>query len=303
MTAQSQDSKKTFYIVLIIILILLNGFFAYNHYKARQANIALEAEKKALTADLDSVDAVLAVTNQRLDSLAGTNSELSTELMQIKKELEDKRAQIENLMKDKKELDRARVLIKSLKNDNQKYLARIDSMNAMIAALNDTVRVKEAVNQQLQTEKSQLISEKTLLSRKVELSSLLIPENVQASGVFMKSNDREVPTTKAKKAEKLKICFDVPENRGVDPGDKVILLRILNPQGATIAVASEGSGMFTTETGEQQQYTTTAPFSYSNKKQNVCVHWSQTQAYGAGTYKVFFYQEGHELGSSEFELK
>ncbi len=303
MNAQSQDSKKTFYIVLIIILILLNGFFAYNNYKSREKNLALEAEKTALTADLDSVDAVLAVTNQRLDSLAGTNTELSSELMQIKKDLEDKRSQIESLLKDKKELDRARALLKSLKADNQKYLAQIDSMNAKIVALTDTVRAKEAINVQLQTEKSQLLSEKTVLTRKVALSSLLIPENVRATGIFMKSNDREVPTTKAKKTEKLKVCFDVPENRGVDPGEKVILVRILNPQGATIAIESSGSGMFTTETGEQQQYTTTAPFTYSNQKQNVCVQWSQTQGYGEGTYKVYFYQDGHELGSSEFELK
>ena len=303
MVAQSQDSKKTFYIVLIIILILLNGFFAYNNYQARERNLALEAEKNALTADLDSVDAVLAITSERLDSLAGTNSEMATELMAIKRDIEDKRSKIEKLLKDKKELDRARVLLKSLKSDNQKYLTQIDSMNAMIVALRDTVRVKEEVNLQLQSEKSQLLSEKDVLSRKVQLSSLLIPENIRASGVFMKSSDREVPTTKAKKAEKLKVCFDVPENRGVDPGEKVFLLRILNPQGATVAVESSGSGMFTTETGEQQQYTTSKQFTYNNQKQNVCVHWSQTQAFGEGMYKVFFYQDGHELGSAEFELK
>ena len=303
MTAQSQDSKKTFYIVLIIILILLNGFFAYNHYKARQANIKLEAEKKALLTELDSIDTQLAHFSMRLDSMRGINMGLDSQMVSIKKELEGKRAQIEILLRNKKELDKARALINSLKSDNQIYFAKIDSMHQVIAALSDTVRVKEAVNKQLQSEKSQLLTEKTLLTRKVELSSLLIPENVQATGVFMKSSDREVPTTKAKKAQKLKVCFDVPENRGVDAGDKTILVRILNPQGATIAVESSGSGMFTTETGEQQQYTTLAKFNYNNTKQNVCLHWSQTQAFGAGSYKVFFYQDGHELGNSEFELK
>jgi hypothetical protein len=61
--------------------------------------------------------------------------------------------------------------------------------------------------------------------------------------------------------------------------------------------------MFTTEAGEQQAYTTTSKFTYDNQKQNVCVRWSQTQAYGEGVYKVYFYQDGHELGFSEFELK
>src|ERR1051325_11140271 len=127
MNAQSQDSKKTFYIVLIVILILLNGFFAYNHYKARQANIRLEAEKKALSASLDSIDIALAHTNQKLDSMTGVNAGLDSQLVRIKNDLEDKRAQIERLMRNKKELDKARVLINSLKTDNQTYLTKIDS--------------------------------------------------------------------------------------------------------------------------------------------------------------------------------
>lgn len=303
MTSQSQDSKKTFYIILIIILILLNAFFAYNNYRARQANLRLEAEKKALSIELDSIDAQLVRTNMRLDSMTGVNIGLDSQLLSMKKDLEDKRNQIATLLRSKKELDKARILINALKSDNQKYLAQMDSMNKMILALSDTVRMKEAINRQLQNEKTQLLTEKTLLTRKVQLSSLLIPENVQATGVFMKSSDREVPTTKAKKTEKLKVCFDVPENRGVDAGEKTILVRILNPQGATIAVEASGSGMFTTETGEQQQYTTLAKFNYNNQKQNVCLHWSQTQAFGAGIYKVYFYQDGHELGSSEFELR
>ncbi len=301
--ATSQDSKKTFYVVLIVILILLNGFFAYNHWKASQLNAQLEQEKTELTAELDSVDAELKETTALLDSISGLNTEMNAELAAIKKELEEKRNQIEALLKDKKELDRARAMIKSLKAEAQKYISKIDSLNVTIAALSDTVKMKEAANMQLMSENTQLQSEKSMLSKKVELSSLLIPENVQATGVFMKSNDREVPTSKAKKTQKLKICFDVPENRGVDAGDKTILLRILNPQGATIAVSSEGSGVFTTDTGEEKQYTTATKFSYSNQKQNVCASWSQTQAFGSGTYQVFFYQNGHELGSSEFTLK
>ncbi len=301
--SSSQDSKKTFYIVLIVALLGLNIFFAYNHYTARQANIKLEAEKKELTTELDSVDAALALTNQQLNSMQGVNAGLDSQLVQIKKDLEEKRAQIETLLKDKKELDRARALLKTLKSDNQKFLVQIDSLNNIIVSKNTEIAQKDAANQQLQTEKSQLLTEKTVLSTKVALSSLLIPENVQSTGVFMKSSDREVPTTKAKKTENLKVCFDVPENRGVDAGEKTILVKILNPQGATIYNEQSGSGMFTTETGEQQQYTKAAVFGYSNQKQNVCVHWNQPQGYGAGGYSVIFYQDGHETGKSSFELK
>ena len=300
--AETRD-KKTFYIVLIVILILLNGFFAYNHWKARQENIRLTEEQIQLRSEYDQVTAELSKNQILLDSLKTANSEKDNALLEQQKELEDKKAQIESLLKNKKDLDQARALIASLKKDNQKYVSRIDSLSTIVKTL--TLRNDSLIagQQTLIAEKDLLVSEKTSLAKKVELSSLLIPENVEAYGVFMKSNDREVQTNKAKKAEKLKICFDVPENRGIDAGEKAIMLRILNPQGATIAVASQGSGSFVTDTGEEKQYTTYAFFDYKNQKQKVCTSWKQTQAFGSGTYQVIFYQNGHELGSSSFELK
>ena len=302
-TRASQDSKKTFYIVLIVILILLNGFFAYNHWQARKEANRLTEEQTKLRAEYDDISAELADNQLLLDSLRGINSEMDSMLVMRQDELASMRAQIETLLKNKKDLDQARALIASLKKNNQQYIARIDSLSNVVQSLTMRNDSLIADRETLLSEKDMLLSERTNLSKKVELSSLLIPENVEAHGVFNKSNDREVPTNKSKKTERLKICFDVPENRGVDAGEKRIVLRILNPQGATIAVASQGSGTFTKDMGVETQYTTVANFNYKNQKQRVCTYWNQTQAYGSGEYQIFFYQNGHELGSSSFSLK
>ncbi len=299
----SQDNKKGFYLIIIIVLILLNAFFAYNHYTARQENIRLTEEQTQLKSEYAELNAEFDKKQAELDAMKGQNAELDSLLAIRQTELDETRQQIEALLKDKRELDKARSLIKNLRADNQKYLAQIDSLNNQVQFL---TLLSDSLSVDLQTvteEKTQLLSEKSFLAKKVELSTLLIPESVDASGIFMKSNDREVPTNKAKKTEKLKICFEVPENRGVDAGEKTFYLRILNPQGATIAVASEGSGMFKTVEGNEMQYTTMARFNYKNEKQRTCVLWSQTQAYGAGTYSIIFFQNGHELGTGSFELK
>lgn len=305
--AQTQESKKTFYIVLIILLILLNAFFAYNHWTTKKELVKTIEEKNTLDSLLTIAKDSLSANELRITSLSGKNAELDSLLTVRQSELQDAIAQLEKLKKEgnytKKQLDEARNKVKELQEENKRFLGKIDSLGTQVLSL---TKQRDSLSTGLQEQKvqnQQLLTEKDYLSKKVEIASLLKPENVEATGVFMKSNDREVPTGKAKKATKLKICFDVPENDVSNPGQKTLLLRILNPEGATIWVTSSGSGSFTTDTGEEKQYTIAKTFDYNNQKTKVCAYWEQTQPFGSGTYSVYFYQDGHELGMQQFTLK
>lgn len=305
--AQTQENKKTFYIVLILLLIGLNIFFAYKHMTTKKELVKTTEERNTLDSLLTIAKDSLSANAVRITSLSGKNAELDSLLATRQKELEDAIAQLEKLKKEgnytRKQLDEARNNVKRLQEENKKYLGKIDSLGTQVQFL---TKLSDSLSTGLQTtqaQNQQLQAEKDFLARKVEIGSLLKPENVVGTGVFMKSNDREVPTSKAKKSTRLKICFDVPENLVTDPGTKTILIRLLNPQGATIWVTSSGSGSFTTDTGEEKQYTLAKTFEYANKVQNVCAYWEQTQAYGSGEYTAVFYQDGHELGQHKFELK
>lgn len=305
--AQTQENKKTFYIVFILLLIALNAFFFYKNITTKKELVKTTQERDTLDSLLTIAKDSLAANGVRINSLSGKNAELDSMLSTRQQELADAIAQLEKLKKDgnytRKQLDEARNNVKKLQEENRLFLGRIDSLNTQVQFL---TKLSDSLNTGLQTQQAQnqqLQSEKDFLAKKVEIGSLLKPENVVATGIFMKSNDREVPTTKAKKATKLKICFDVPENLVAEPGTKTMLIRLLNPQGATIWVTSSGSGSFTTDTGEEKQYTLAKNFEYANKVQNVCAYWEQTQAYGSGDYTAVIYQDGHELGQYKFELK
>ena len=119
-----------------------------------------------------------------------------------------------------------------------------------------------------------------------------------------KSSGKESETDNAKKAEKLKVCFDVPENLVADPGEKTFLVRIISPEGTTMAVQSSGSGTFMVAgSGEQRQYTTSTTIDYDQKPKNVCTYWQQTTPYAQGNYTVEVYQDGYLLSTKKFELK
>jgi hypothetical protein len=183
--------------------------------------------------------------------------------------------------------------------------AKIDSLqkvNGMLIVRTDSM--KSDISQK-QTVISDLTTTNTTLTQKVTVASLLIPSDIQVTGVRDKSNGKQSETTHASKVQHLKICFNVPENKVADPGSKTFDVRILSPQGSVLAIQDQGSGTFTSvETKEEMQYSTTASVDYQNQaKTNVCSMWSQQTPFVAGNYTAEIYQDGYLIGKQNFELK
>lgn len=302
------SSKKGIYIFLIVALILLNVFFAYRNFSMKEENNELSAFNTEVNANLDTAEKNLEAKIQELETLAGDNQELLAQVEVYKQDLEAIREERDKLKKNatynesqRKKLDKK---VKELENSLIALGNTIDSLkthNAYLTRMSDSLGTSLTASTQ---ENELLKSDLTVKNKKVEIGSLLKPENVMITGVRYKGNGKEVETNSAKKSEKLRFCFNVPENRVADPGEKTLLLRVISPGGSTVAVAAEGSGMFVlAETGEQKQYTTKVSFPYEQKQKNMCTYWQQTGTYAAGNYTAVFYQNGYEVASIPFELK
>ncbi len=302
------NSKRGIYIFLILALILLNVFFVYNNYNMKNENADLEQHNVEVQTSLDSAEKNLELKIQELEELAGDNQELLAMVEVYKADLETIRAERD---KYKKSADYSA-------GQRKKLDAKVKELEQSLMALGNTIDSLKANNEYLvrktdslgtslvaSTQENELLkNDLTVKNKKVELGSLLKPDNVMISGVRYKGNGKEVETNSAKKSEKLRFCFNVPENRVADPGEKTLLLRVISPGGSTVAVAAEGSGMFVlAETGEQKQYTKKVSFPYDQAEKNMCVYWQQTGTYASGTYSAVFYQNGYEVASVPFELK
>lgn len=305
---QEGTNKKSFYLVLIVLLILLNGFFAFNHWSTKKELEKVEGERTELDSLYNFVQSELSLSEMRLDSMTGENVKLDSLRELHVSELSAARAEIEKLLNQKQlglnEISYLKKKILKLSKDNKAYIAQIDSLSTKVKYLtlmNDSLSTDLLSEKQL-TENLQ--SERAILSKKVALGSLLRPENVEAVGIRLRGNGAEKETGRANKSDKLRFCFDIPENHVADKGEKTILLRLLNPQGATVAIKSQGSGIFiVAETGEQMQYTTKGTFDYEGKSKSVCMYWSQTNPFPEGDYTAYFYQDGHLLKEQKFVLK
>lgn len=306
--ASQGNNKRGIYIALIILLIILNAFFVYNNITTKKEKEQLEAAKLELDAEYAKVKGDLDTKIQEYESLLGRNAQLDSTVMAMITELEDKKAEIEQLIKEKNwsvsQYNKVKKELSQLKKEKDQFIATIDSLNVAVQQLslaNDSLstNLEGALG-----ENETLRTEKQTLSQKVEIGSLLKPENIVIAGVRYKSNASERETYSAKKSEKIRFCFNIPKNLVTDPGEKTILVRLVGPGGSTLAVSSQGSGVFVSaENGQQMQYTTKATFQYDNKVKPICIYWSQTAEFASGDYKAYFYQNGYELAMSEFELK
>lgn len=306
-TGNQGGNKKGIYIALIILLIILNAFFVYNNITTKAEKEKLEAEKMELDAEYAKVKGELDDKIREYEALQLDNEMLDSARTAMIAELENKKAEIEKLIKEKNwsisQYNKVKKQLSALKAEKDQFIATIDSLNAAVQAL---TMANDSLSTNLEGalgENETLRGEKQVLSKKVEIGSLLKPEDIQISGIRYKNNGSERETYSAKKSEKVRFCFNVPKNLVTEPGEKSILVRLVGPGGSTMAVASQGSGVFVSaENGQQMQYTTKATFQYENKLKPICIYWSQTAEFAKGTYKAYFYQNGYELAVSEFEL-
>ncbi len=294
-------------ILLVLLLLASVGFNIFQYY-------AREKKERVLNEQMVSSESLRTILQRQRDSLSqqlneykGRVGELDTLIAQRERELIEKAAQIDKLLKSNK-ISYNKYL--SVKDDIErykyyadKYLKEIETLsqeNKKLASENVTLKteVKEKVKA-IDVLKDQNVS----LGNKVSLASKLTAENIEITGVRFKGGSKERETSRASQIEKLKICFDIPENKVAYAGNKDIYVQIIDPRGQTVSIDALGSGV-TTVDGSETQYTTKEQVAYNNEPVNQCIYFGKgTQKFDEGKYNIVIYTEGYKMGEKSFNIK
>jgi uncharacterized protein YdcH (DUF465 family) len=303
----SGNKREKFYIAIIIFLLLMNCGAGYLWYKDNSAKKDLEVVKADLDTQYQTLLTDLDAKKSELEQYKGKNAELDSVIAARQLEIDRYRGEIEGLLKKGKitaaELGKARELIKQLQAENAEFQRKVDELtknNEILTAENQTL------GQNLEQEKAttaQLSDEKTKLSKKVELGSLLKLAAVQVVGVKAKSNGKEVETKRVKQVQQLRITFETGDNKVLESGTLPLYVRIINPKGETISVRDQGSGTFkAADDNSDIQFSKKADIDFQNANKKVTVYWGSNIT-AEGKYKVEVYQSGYLIGRGETELK
>ncbi|PKP02601.1 MAG: hypothetical protein CVU14_03280 [Bacteroidetes bacterium HGW-Bacteroidetes-9] len=293
--------KNNTLIVLIVVLLAALALLAwlYLSTRARLGNLVEEKEGQRieLQHELDSL--ISEHNNIKLeygslsDSLSSKDSIIQANAIEIRKLLD---TQYE-FYKVKKKLDKLRTI-------SQGYLKQMDSLYTVNRELKQENEQIRSSYQKEQQKSSSLLKDKEALTEKV--SNAAVIKAYKITGVAVRGDgDKERETDKAKRAEKVKVCFTLSENPLLSAGRKDVYVRIARPD-KTILARGKGDEYSFSYKGEILQYSAKETVNYQNKAIDLCLYWinrSQKDNLPSGVYVVTVYADDFEIGQTTFELR
>lgn len=302
---QEENKKKKGGIIPWILLVLSlggNGFLFYLFDKEqKRANEQVEIVKTVYI-ERDNVKNDLLKLKDEYASLQATDAKMQAEI-------EAQKARIEELIKEaekhkgdayyisklKKEADTLREIMKG-------YVRTIDSLNTLNKQL---IVEKNTISTELNKEKdktTQLNKDKQELQTTISKGSILTCNSITAMGINLKSGGKkQVPTSKAKRADLIKVSFNLGENKIAKSGPKDVYVRIITPDGKEMAksyddnykfIFNNSSGYFAGKTN----------ISYANAEIGVTTVCEGSSPMVPGKYMIEITSDGVVIGQTTLTL-
>jgi hypothetical protein len=202
------------------------------------------------------------------------------------------------------EIQKYKEMIAKVQTDNAELQKKIEELTAKNQEL---TAANLEVTKNLEAEKTttaSLTEDKKVLSKKVELGSLLHIEGLKIEGEKKTKKGKEIAKTSAKKIDLLKISFKTGDNKVLEKGPLSLYIRVINPKGETLAVAvirSSGT-LKLADGGGDVQYSKKIDIDWDQTSKNVSLDWTENIK-SPGTFKVEVYQAGYLVGQESVELK
>jgi len=295
-----KNSNLWMYIILVVLALGIIGLsikLISVKNEMKELLVEKDIQRTELQKELDSLvnqhQQIKEAYGELSDSLASKDSIIQANAVEIKKLLNTKW----EYYKIKKKLSRLQVI-------SQGYVRQMDSIyrvNHQLTEENqkikEEIKIERRKNKKLQQSKEELLD-------KVDEAAVLQVFNLSAEPVHRKGSGKERPTDKIKRVDRVKVCFTLGKNTIVEPGTKIIYVRIARPN-QEILVKGRGDQYSFIFNGEQLQYSIKQNVEYQNESKDVCVYWNRrkTLELKPGLYHVDIFEGDHEIGSTTFTLK
>lgn len=293
-----RGGKGLIYGILIAALLASWGYIMWDKSKATQEKEVLQTQVVTIDSSKNAVQAQFEAALSQIDMLKSVNDSLMTA---NSKEVNDLKARISSILSKnnatEKDLADARSLIAQLKSKLDGYQEEIERLKGekiVLVAQRDSIQR----NYDTATAKNQA------LSQQVDLGSVLHASDFQITPLRVKRNGKEIATTKAKKADMMRITFVIDKNRIAPSGPKDLYVCITSPDGSPLAVEALGSGKFTLADGTEKLFTAHKTIHYTTGRDTtVTVDWKQNSNFKPGDYKVEIYEMGYLIGHGDVSMR
>ena len=275
-------------------LFVITGIYTFDLMKDKKDTEAqLTAEKELVMNDLSNMA-------KQYDIAIGENEVANGNLIEA-------RERIQGLMDS---LQISETNVKSLWRYKQKYASLQKEMDVLLVQ-NDSLRVENSLlattldSTQVRLEErtmftDSLLVQNTALADVVDNAAVLSTVGLKGFGVIERSSGKLIPTERASRSDKIRVCFTVAKNGLVQAGDQELYIQVIDPNNNVLGANEQVA--FETET---LNYSLISKFNYENANLNVCEFVASKGAnnFSTGRYTVNVFNEKALVSSSEFTLK
>lgn len=298
-----------------VLIIALLGTWAYIIWDKSNAREIIKTKDIVIgntSTQRDQLQKELEDATMRYDMIKTDNVNMlhskDSTITRRDRDIAEKKNRIQQLLSkvgaSQAELAQARGLISSLNSDITGFKSRVETLEAEKVVL---TKEKNTVIQERNKVLKDFDSATNVITQKesvIDIASTLSASNFSIQGINEKSNGTEKETSIAKRVDKLRISFDLDENRVAQSGTKNIYVCITAPDGKELTEEKMGSGKFNTRDGEIKNYTQKIDVNYTQgKRQTLSIDWKQNTDFTTGDYKIEVYNNGFKIGEGIRSLK
>ncbi len=278
---------------ILAVLLVVAGAFAIKLYnQEKDTKSQLTKEKNVVLADLkemvDKYDVVIEENNLKDTEL----NEARDRIQGLIENIDAKDATIASLgkyrtevFKLRKERDFLFAQNDSLRGSNKLLAMRVDSTSYEL-------EVQRGVG-------DSLFLENNKLAERVELGAALAANKLKAVGVIERSSGKLVENARARRVDKVRACFTVPQNRLAEAGDRELYVQVIDP---SQNILGDNASITVEETSIT--YSTISKFYYENSALDICENIPPIgDDFEAGVYKVNIYDGVALIAQTSFTLK
>jgi hypothetical protein len=283
--------------LLTIVLAFSVGLLLRQALKQREIVEVTIVEKEDLSAQKEE----LAL---KLNELELSCQELAEANLGYEKELQAKHEEIQRLREQVRRAVSPEVLAG--------YVERIDEMGVQLADFSERIGQLQAENRLLSGENVQIrsaLDQVTAISNELQSENLEMAEQIREASILNLSDIQVMPlrdtrrgereTTRARRADKLRICFTIQKNTLAHAGDHTFYFQLTGPDNQLLAYGAPE------EFGFQEQR---LPLShrervnYQNVEKTACVVFDYPSGFEKGNHQLRIFSGDNELWHGFFEL-
>jgi len=284
----NNKALKGYKVIVMVLALVLIGISTMYFLQVRRIRTDHQIEKDTLT--------------NRLSNLMFDLNELRTENDTISMHLAMEREKADSIMNQlvrERNLSRDRIRayeseLGILRATMENFIRQLDSLNTLNTSL---IRENTQIRGQINTERlradraEERVQEQDNILRR---GSVLRARDIAIRPI--NNNDREVQ--RINNATRLRVDFVLSGNEIAIPGDRVIYIRIIAPDGYVMANAQ--NAQFTFE-GDRLTFSAMREVDYQNEDLPVSIYYQGIAA--GGTFKVLVYTDGYLIGESNVILR